>query len=1543
MKPECAKRWLLVVRLLSACWIVLLALLQPAAAAAEGFVLVPAEADAPLNRLAECSPGFEAGSDNWRSNSGSIIDLSADAAAGHTSLRIVSSADGKGSARCDISRAVDSCLQTERRYIFSVAVKVLHIAPDAHVYISISQLDRSGATATGTTKEKFELKLSGDQPQGWQTLTTRPVAFSKNATTAVLTISFFGKAEILLDELALVPEFADFSLVIPATADYRSVRVRDEQGSIVWQSAATGEQSGAEFSLSNPYRATVLVQRQDGTNGEFPLQAAMRAEEENFQPLMLHLAEPRKATGLNGIWRFATSAPGRQPSADAGWRNVVVPGKHSDLFAKAAGQVSWFSKSFGLKAIDENQRLFLCFERINGACRLYVNSNLVGVGTDGYFPQRFDVTAFVRPGENELRVEMPTVDSARASYQTPQGWRWYYPLFAGIPYPVHLELTGIVTIDDIRLLPVDEGGSRLKTVINVTNRSELARSVSLEAGIDSALEYPLQQVQLAPGESRTVTLDAAWAQPHRWWPHDPYLYFLTARIRQAGTVIDARRERFGFRTLKVKGPDLLLNDRKVFLRMDSWISYYPRDFFKDDMLQRFAHWRARGINSLRLHGGPSLRTILYADEAGMLIQPETGINTPNTGLAPEYWSAAEQHARAMVKNLWNSPSVVCWGLANEFGPYYINKEPQEVKQQRLEWLQNTGAMIAQLDPDRPWTCSGEGELGGWGKHGPMPVLDLHYPSQPVKRSMTIPLNVYWLEEGKRSWHGIAWDRAKPVFLSEDLYMPYGILPPGGMAQWAGEKAYDPVSGYYESWFSCIRMFAEGYYHAGVTVWNPWATSTGARANPLYAQGQPMPDFFIASRELNVTFWSGEKSVRTLSLYNKTLRDEECQLTATLRTASDIQTQVRTLSLKGGEGKELSLELLLPQTARKLPCTWELELRADDRLLTQRRYEYTIYPQEYPSVELPQTALLSSDAAIFAGIKFSHGTHQQLQAALNSGTRTLVIGAWSGTPQEQSALEAAVQNELRVIWFEPKESALIRQDTDGGATPFVFPRDVADPLLHGIGAGDLMLWRPDGNAVLAPCFKPASGCSEIIADCGASLRHAAMLRLRRGLGCYEFCLLPVVTRYTQEPAARYLAQQILRNSAASNIDHPGRLLYVRNQPDTGRILRELGVQDALQPEQAGVALFTGRSFSAADLQELDEFCQRGATVLIDDVQPEAAEALARHTGLTIRLEPSFATQLLINRPDSPLVRGLSNADLFWRQDDLFYKEASDRINGHRFKPTSSSMTEFVLSETGSPLRPAALATFTYLNGRFVVQSVLWRKFLNIKPELAKRYILTLLNNLGVKIGSPSIARYVPLDLAAVHNRGLWEHEGETPAWFGEPGDDLRYFPVNRPGLDPVNGMAQPPETFPSDPLTLGGINFKLTDPETNAGRACLVLAPAEEIIITLDRKIRRLWFLGALSKHDVPGAEALRQTVVDAGGAEVTEIARAGLELNGYQYLAPVQNGVCAWTGYNAKREGNVLWCWSMQLPQENCISHELKLKNVSTDRSVGILAITLEE
>ena len=1263
-----------------------------------------------------------------------------------------------------------------------------------------------------------------------------------------------------------------------------------------------------------------------------------------FAPLLDHVLQPRRTLDLGGLWDCVPESPDATapPPASAAWQPVLVPDQHA--FPDGGQQRLWFRRVFEAPRQWRSARVDLCFERVTDTAEVYLNGRRMGSDANGHFPFRLDVTAAIRfGGKNALLVAVAHPRKTAATGNKPVGWSWFYPKYAGIPFPVHLETRSAIRITDIFVQPRLVPTAELETAVTIRNDSAVAARINVSGTVQDAFAHTMASTLVPAGGSVTVVLRDPWQNPVLWWPHRPHLYNLDCSLAVAGQTVDAYRQRFGFRQFRVVGKDLTLNGRRFTHRRNSVLPYWQRN--TDQFLREYyAKLREQGFVGTRIHGGAFQRFCRVADEMGWLITPESAINEPRGhGVTDAFWPAGEDHLRQMVKLLRNHPSVAYWSVSNEFGSNYMPAKHADGPTVDA-WLARMGTMIEQLDPTRTVTFSGDLDLGGRGKHGPAPTLSYHYAWQPFKLRNMIPTTSYWLDERLVPWQGIVWDKKKPLILSEDLNPPYAFKPPHGMSQWAGDAAYDPGHGYHRAWFDAIRMLSEGYYHAQVAGWNPWATrEAGTEEDTIYQFGQPMPDFLVATREQNHTFFAGESVSRTLHVYNELFEDLDCRLDRELLgPAGPLSQESESFRLEAGETWTTVVQLHMPRAGSRQDLRWRLRLTSGSHVLTERGYAFTVFPKRSRLQLPPGAALVSTpDPASRRAVAAPLGTHTTLAAAIAQQPTVLVLAGVSLSQDEGTRLETLVREGLRVLLLEtPADSWLpppLRIDSQHYAA-HAFARAANDPVLRNGSATDLSLWRGDGIVSRNTLIKPSDGDFDIIADCGGpgGLAHTPLLRLRRGRGVYLFCQFPVWSRLGLEPVAGELLARLAADLASPRVQAASPLFLIAS-PDSQlrQALVDLQVpfRDAEpKPTEKRVLLVDGSQGTGSVLAARIRFdLAAGSTVILQRPRNELLRALAPILGRDIALQPTDAAQIL-RQSTHPLLDGISNDDLFWKTASGTYPILSAGITGT--VAAANALTE-----------PAGIVPVPVPSGKLILCTIRWDEALQALPQRAPRLARTLLGNAGVDMGRGILAprSWVPLDLSTVANRGFHDQPG-TPGprgWFAGGLDDLRYFPVNRTGIDPRNRVPAPREPFPAT-VTLAGVPFSMCDPDEHKGRSCLVLEDAgKEILVALGGKAQRLWLLGALRDMVKHGTDVLAVEFRYADGTRERRICQVGIHVDGFGYQRkPLSRGRVAWTGDNGSRKGIALYAWPVTNPApEKKIAH---LALTAQGKPIAIVAVTAE-
>lgn len=384
---------------------------------------------------------------------------------------------------------------------------------------------------------------------------------------------------------------------------------------------------------------------------------------------------------LNGVWDFTTDPKSEmkiESFQNAEWRKAIVPLSWQAQFEDLRDYqgVGWYKKTFSLEEIEAEKLYIIKFDAVDYLSRLFINEQFVGENEGGYTPFEFDITQYLKSGQNEiiLRVldplneENPT--EGISFWHIPHGKQTWYVQTSGIWQSVSILIKPELYIKRVHITPTIDGKIFFEGILN---KSENDRQ-----NIEIKIYDPSGSEILSRKESVTVkenifSLNEKISNPQLWSFDQPNLYRLEIRVNQA--VIT---ERFGFRSIEAKNNKLYLNGKPFYLIAALDQDFYPEtmqttpseEYIRDQMIKA----KQLGLNMLRCHiKVPDPLYMKVADEIGLLIWYEL----PNWGQFTN--EAAERGSRLLDKMLerdWNHPSLIIVGIINESWGIDLQKEEQ---------------------------------------------------------------------------------------------------------------------------------------------------------------------------------------------------------------------------------------------------------------------------------------------------------------------------------------------------------------------------------------------------------------------------------------------------------------------------------------------------------------------------------------------------------------------------------------------------------------------------------------------------------------------------------------------------------------------------------------------------------------------------------------------------------------------------------------------------------------------------------------------------
>lgn len=328
----------------------------------------------------------------------------------------------------------------------------------------------------------------------------------------------------------------------------------------------------------------------------------------------------------------------------------------------------------------QGRQVFICFEGVESAFYLWVNGKFVGYSQGSRVPAEFDLTPFIQPGENQLAAMV--IRWSDGSYLEDQDHWW----MAGIYRDVTLYAAPQVSIRDYfvrtRLAENYRDATLEVTVELEAFDAPWPADYSVTMQLFDAQEKPVFDTpikchfQAAMNEPPTVTLRQGASNPHLWSAETPYLYTLLLSLYDSqGELKQALSCKIGFRQLKIRGRELLVNGKAVLLKGVNRHEHDDRSgktVGEASMVADIKLMKQFNFNAVRnSHYPMHSRWYELCDEYGLYVIDEANIEAHalNDRLCrdPQWTHAFMERGQRMVQRAKNHACIIMWSLGNESG------------------------------------------------------------------------------------------------------------------------------------------------------------------------------------------------------------------------------------------------------------------------------------------------------------------------------------------------------------------------------------------------------------------------------------------------------------------------------------------------------------------------------------------------------------------------------------------------------------------------------------------------------------------------------------------------------------------------------------------------------------------------------------------------------------------------------------------------------------------------------------------------------------
>ena len=415
-------------------------------------------------------------------------------------------------------------------------------------------------------------------------------------------------------------------------------------------------------------------------------------------------AQARDRQNFDRGWRFLLADSAQMATAeynDTWWRLLDVPhdwAREGDFFVghpsgagggALPGGIGWYRKTFDInRETIANSRYYLEFDGVYMNSTVYVNGQKVGLRPYGYSSFEYDITPYLRQGENVVAVRVDNSDQPNSRWYS--GCGIYRHVWLTRTAPVHVAHWGVHA--DARVV---KGQGRLDITVTLEGQGTVANTLIAPDG---------RVVGRSKGLRSTITV----SNPKLWSCETPYIYTLRTEVSSGGRVVDTYETTTGFRSFRFDPETgFWLNGRNM--KLNGVCEHH--DFgclgaaLNEDALHRkLTKLKAMGVNSIRSsHNPPAPELLAMCDTMGLIVMDESFDMWRRKKTQNDYARFFDEwHERDLADLILrdrNHPSILMWSIGNEVLEQWSSAEADTLTLEQANLILNAGHDASTLAKD----------------------------------------------------------------------------------------------------------------------------------------------------------------------------------------------------------------------------------------------------------------------------------------------------------------------------------------------------------------------------------------------------------------------------------------------------------------------------------------------------------------------------------------------------------------------------------------------------------------------------------------------------------------------------------------------------------------------------------------------------------------------------------------------------------------------------------------------------------------------------
>lgn len=353
------------------------------------------------------------------------------------------------------------------------------------------------------------------------------------------------------------------------------------------------------------------------------------------------------------------------------YTDVLYPFPINPPFVPQENPTGIYFRDLPLEDIKKDEKIIIKFNGVDSAFDLYVNGHHAGYSKGSRMPSEFDLTAYVKNGQNRLTIRV--YQWSDGTYLEDQDMWWLSGIFRSVElYRIHqdtLEDVSIETLpdEDFKDFTLKITGQFLTGKVKEMNVKLFQKGKEVDS-------FPIEVV------NGQFQMFREMVEPLLWNAEEPNLYTAVLEYELAAGEKEIVPLRFGVRSIDIIDNEIRVNGKRIFFNGVNRHDFNPvlgRTVTYEDMLQDVILMKQHNINAVRTAHYPN-NDVFYdlCDEYGLYVIDEADLechgfeNTGNYNWISDNSLWEKQYvdrAVRMVKRDRNHPSVIIWSLGNESG------------------------------------------------------------------------------------------------------------------------------------------------------------------------------------------------------------------------------------------------------------------------------------------------------------------------------------------------------------------------------------------------------------------------------------------------------------------------------------------------------------------------------------------------------------------------------------------------------------------------------------------------------------------------------------------------------------------------------------------------------------------------------------------------------------------------------------------------------------------------------------------------------------